>query len=54
MDKHELETFKIDQMFIGSSKNELIALGEKRREKYPNFCDFQAFGKYLLGDDDDD
>lgn len=35
MDKHELETFKIDQMFIGSSKDELIALGEKRREKYP-------------------
>ncbi|MGN1406872.1 DUF2252 domain-containing protein [Lactobacillus sp.] len=35
MDKHELETFKIDQMFIGSSKEELIALGEKRREKYP-------------------
>ncbi|CCK85380.1 Protein of unknown function [Lactobacillus equicursoris DSM 19284 = JCM 14600 = CIP 110162] len=32
MDKHELETFKIDQM-----------------EK-----DFQAFGKCLLGDDDDD
>lgn len=30
MDKQELETFKIDQMFI-----ELIALGEKRREKYP-------------------
>lgn len=35
MDKHELETFKINQMFIGSSKEELIALGEKRREKYP-------------------
>lgn len=30
MDKHELETFKIEQMFIGSSKDELIALGEKR------------------------
>ena len=35
MDKHELETLKIDQIFIGSSKDELIALGEKRREKYP-------------------
>lgn len=27
-DRHEIETFKIDQMFIGDSQEELIKQGE--------------------------
>ncbi len=34
-DRHEIETFKIDQMFIGDSQEELIKQGEGRRKEHP-------------------
>ena len=34
-DKHEIESFKIDQLFIGDSKEDLIKLGKARRLTYP-------------------
>ncbi|WP_201331316.1 DUF2252 family protein, partial [Lactobacillus nasalidis] len=34
-DHQEIETFKIDQMFIGSSQEELIRQGEDRRREHP-------------------
>lgn len=34
-DRHEIEIFKIDQMFIGDSQEELIKQGEGRRKEHP-------------------